>query len=266
MLLAVNVGNTQIKLALYRGRGRVANWTIATDRDRTADEYAMLWQQLCRHASVDFPDIRAVAIASVVPPLAATFRQLCQTYLGCTPLEVGPGIRTGMRILYDNPPEVGADRIANAIAAYAAYGGPTIIVDFGTATTFTAVSPDGDFLGGAICPGIGISLDALVQHAAQLRKVEIIRPPSIIARNTIAAIQSGVLYGFAGQVDGMVGRMRQELGGRATVVATGGYAALIASETPSIAHVDPLLALDGLRILSERNASPEGAGEAGGRV
>ena len=258
MLLAVNVGNTRIKLALYRGRALMANWVIATVRDRTTDEYAMLWRQLCRHAGYAFEDITGVAIASVVPQLAATLRQLCRTYLGRVPLEVGPGIRTGMRVLYENPREVGADRIANAIAAYAAYKGPAIVVDFGTAMTFTVVSADGDFLGGAIAPGVDISMDALALHAAQLRKVEITRPPSVIARTTVAAIQSGVLFGFAGQVDGMVERMQRELGGQAAVVATGGAAEMIAPETRSIAHVDPLLGLEGLRILYERNAPVEG--------
>ena len=267
MLLAVNVGNTHIKLALFQNHTLVASWVIATDRDRTADEYAMLWRQLCRNEGYDFANITGVAISCVVPPLTAPLRHLCRRYLQLTPLEVGPGIRTGMRILYDNPREVGADRIACAIAAYARHGGPTIVVDFGTATTFTAVSADGDFLGGAIAPGIGVSVDALALHAAQLRKVEITRPPSVIARATVAAMQSGILFGFAGQVDGVVQRMQQELGGRSTVVATGGFAELIAPEARSITHVNPLLALEGLRILFERNAAAaEMAGEEARRV
>ncbi len=256
MLLAVNANNTNIKLALYRDRAQVASWRIATASDRTADEYAMLWQQLLRFQGYDFRDITGVAISCVVPPLVETLRRLCRDYLRVAPLEVGPGIRTGMRILYDDPRDVGADRIANAIAVYERYGGPAIVVDLGTATTLSVVSAEGDFLGGAIAPGVGISVDALVSHAAQLRKVELLRPPQVIARNTVAAMQSGILYGFLGLVDGIVERMQRELGTRATVVATGGYAELVGSECRCVDHIDPNLTLDGLRILYERNATP----------
>lgn len=259
MLLALNVNNTNIKLALYRGRSRLVSWRIATERQRTADEYAMLWEQLFAHHGFRFDEVTGVAISCVVPALVDPLRQLCRQYLHLAPLEVGPGIRTGMRILYDNPREVGADRIANAIAAYAEYGGPTIVVDFGTATTLTAVSAEGDFLGGAIAPGIGISVDALAVHADQLRHVELAHPTSVIGRNTIAAMQSGIIYGFAGQVDGLVERMRRDLGEQTTVVATGGFAELIAPVARSIAHVDPFLTLEGLRILYERNTASEAA-------
>ena len=266
MLLAVDVGNTLIKLALYRGATRVAHWSMATDRGRTADEYAMLWRQFLEFGGYRFADVSAVAVACVVPQLAETLRRLCRDYLGQTPLEVGPGIRTGMRILYDNPREVGADRIANAVAAYARYGGPVIVVALGTATVFTVVSKDGEFLGGAIAPGIGISVEALVQHAAQLRKVELVRPSQVIARNTVAAMQSGVLYGVIGQVEGIIARMRAELGAPATVVATGGYAELVGAACRCVDHVDPLLSLEGLRILHERNSVAPGAGEARAEV
>jgi type III pantothenate kinase len=261
MLLVANVGNTHIRLALYRADTMITHWLTATERRRTADEYAMLWLQFLRSRGYDLADISGAAFACVVPQLVETLRRLCRDYLHIIPVEVGPGIRTGMRILYDNPREVGADRVANAIAAYARYGGPSIVVDFGTATHFTVVSGDGDFLGGAIAPGIGISVDALAEHAAQLRKVELVRPPQVIARNTVAAMQSGILYGFVGQVDGIIDRMREELGGRATVVATGGFAELIGPECRSVDHLDPLLTLEGLRMLYHRNTAPGGAGE-----
>ncbi len=256
MLLAVNANNTNIKLALYRDRAQVAAWRIATVSDRTADEYAILWQQLLASKGYRFADVTGVAVACVVPPLVETLRRLSAEYLHLTPIEVGPGIRTGMRVLYDDPREVGADRIANAIAAYERFGGPAIVVDLGTATTFTVVSAEGDFIGGAIAAGIGTSVDALVTHAAQLRKIELTRPPRVIARNTITAMQSGIIYGFTDLVDGLIDRMRRELGGTATVVATGGFAELIAPECRCVDHIDPLLPLEGLRILYERNTVP----------
>lgn len=258
MLLTVNANNTNIKMALYRDRAQVFSWRIATVSDRTADEYAMLWQQLLASQGYRFPDVTGVAVACVVPPLVETLRRLCREYLHLAPVEVGPGIRTGMRILYDDPKDVGADRIANAIAVYERFGGPAIVVDLGTATTFSVVSAEGDFVGGAIAAGIGISVDALVSHAAQLRKVELTRPPQVIARNTVAAMQSGIFHGFTGLVDGIVERMREELGGRATVVATGGFAELIGSECRCVDHVDPLLTLEGLRIIYERNTVQSG--------
>jgi type III pantothenate kinase len=260
MLLAVDVGNTLIKLALYRDDVRIAHWYTATDRERTADEYAMLWRQFLEFRGHGFADVSGVVVACVVPSLAETLRELSREYLHRTPLEVGPGIRTGMRILYENPREVGADRIVNAIAAYARFGGPVIVVALGTATVFTVVSSEGDFVGGAIAPGVGISVDALVRHAAQLRKVELVRPPQVIARSTVTAMQAGVLYGVVGQIEGIVGRMQQELGARATVVATGGFAELIGAECRCVDHVDPLLALDGLRLLYELNSGQERSG------
>lgn len=257
MLLALNVNNTNIKAALYaepeRDGAPLVHWRIATDPQRTEDEYGMLLAALFSHHGLRLRDVRHVAVACVVPPLVDTMERLSERYFGCSPLMVGPGIRTGMRILYENPREVGADRICNAVAAYARYGGPSIVVDLGTATTFTAVSSEGDFLGGAIAPGIGISADALVEHAAQLRRVELVRPKSIIGRSTVTAMQAGILWGAVGLVEGIVARMKAELGGKATVIATGGWAEFVLQEATCIDHHDPLLTLEGLRLLYLRN-------------
>lgn len=256
MLLVLNINNTNIKIGIYRGAEFVLHWRIATDRDKTDDEYAMVLRNLFQYAGVEFAQISSVAISSVVPPLADVFDRLCRRYFSVSPLMVGPGIKTGMRILYENPKEVGADRICNAIAAFERYGGPVIVVDFGTATTFTAVSAEGEFLGGAIAPGIGISVDALAEHTAQLPRVELIKPKSVVGRSTVTAMQSGIIYGFVGQVEEIIRRMRQELGGRAITVATGGWAELIVGECRCFDHHDPLLALEGLRIIHERNRQP----------
>jgi len=253
MLLALNVNNTQIKIGGYEGSELKAHWRIATDLNKTDDEYAMTVHALLKYARLDVAQIDAAAISSVVPPLTEVFERLCQRYFGVTPLVVGPGVRTGMRILYENPKEVGADRICNAIAVYQKYGGPAIVADFGTATTFTAVSAEGDFLGGAIAPGIGISVDALVEHTAQLPRVELGKPKSVIGRSTVTAMQAGILYGFVGQVDEIVRRMRAELGGHATTIATGGWAELIVDECRCFDALDPLLTLEGLRIIHDRN-------------
>lgn len=255
MLFALNVNNTQIKVGVYEGSELKAHWRIATDLDKTDDEYAMILRSLLEYARQDVMRFDSAAISSVVPPLTDVFERLCERYFGVTPLVVGPGVRTGMRILYENPKEVGADRICNAIAVYEKYGGPAIVVDFGTATTFSAVSADGDFLGGAIAPGIGISVDALVEHTAQLPRVEFSKPKSVIGRSTVTAMQAGILYGFVGQVDEIVRRMRAELGGRATTTATGGWAELIVDECRCFDHLDPLLTLEGLRIIHDRNRS-----------
>lgn len=253
MLLAININNTKVKFGAYRDSELVVDWRIATDRDKTDDEYAMVLRGLFQSAGLEFTQIDAVAISCVVPPLTDVFERMCRRYFGVSPLMVGPGIRTGMRILYENPKEVGADRICNAIAVYDKYGGPAIVVDFGTATTFTAVSAEGDFLGGAIAPGIGISVDALAEHTAQLPRVELVKPKTVIGRSTISAMQSGIIYGFVGQVEELISRTRQELGGRAVTVATGGWAELIVGECRSFDHLDPMLTLEGLRIIHERN-------------
>ncbi len=260
MLLAINVNNTQIKVGGYNGAELIVHWRIATDLDKTDDEYAMILRGLFQYAGLEFSSVESAAISSVVPPLTDVFERLCRRYFGVTPLVVGPGVRTGMRILYENPKEVGADRICNAIAVTAKYGGPAIVVDFGTATTFTAVSAEGDFLGGAIAPGIGISVDALAEHTAQLPRVELTKPKAVIARSTVSAMQAGIIYGFVGQVEEIVRRMRAELGGRVVTVATGGWAELIVDECRCFDHLDPLLTLEGLRIIHERNrTAPEEA-------
>lgn len=253
MLLVLNINNTSIKIGIYRGADLSMHWRIATDRDKTDDEYAMILRSLFHYAGMEFAQVESVAISCVVPPLTDVFERLCRQYFGVVPLMVGPGIRTGMRIMYENPKEVGADRICNAIAVYEKYGGPAIVVDFGTATTFTVVSAAGDFLGGAIAPGIGVSVDALSEHAAQLPHVELLKPRSVIGRSTVSAMQSGIIYGFVGQVEEIILRMRQELGGRAVAVATGGWSELIVSECRCFDHYDPFLTLEGLRIIHERN-------------
>jgi len=256
MLLAIDVGNSNLKLALYRNGGLlVAHWRVEADPKRTCDEYAMLWNQLFKSREQEFSSVTGVVIACVVPSLMDPLRQLCRDYLHVIPLEIGPGIRTDMRILYEDPRELGADRIASAIALYNRYGGPAIAVDLGTATKFNVVSAKGDFLGGAIAPGIGISINALAEQAAQLRRIELVGFPPIIARTTTTAMQSGILYGYAAQVDGFVERTREELGVQATAVATGGFGELIASVARSINHMDPLLTLEGLRLLYERNTA-----------
>ncbi|MGB9662047.1 MAG: type III pantothenate kinase [Moorellaceae bacterium] len=253
MLLAIDVGNTNIVCGVYQGKELVCHWRMATDRQKTAEEYALLWNQFLLFHGLKPQDIQAVVLASVVPPLTGTLIATAQQLFKVEPLVVGPGIKTGMPIRFDNPREVGADRIVNGVAAYELYGGPAIVVDFGTATTFDAISAMGEYLGGAIAPGIGISTEALFYHAAKLPRVELVRPRSVIGKNTVACMQAGIMYGFIGQVEGIVHRMKMELGAEALVVATGGLAGLIAPETEAIDKVDPWLTLEGLRIVYERN-------------
>ena len=257
MLLAIDVGNTQTLIGLY-GVGSaelVDHWRISTNAERTSDEYALVVQEFLGFHGFSFADdIGGVALSSVVPRVTAALREMTMKYFCFAALVVGPGIRTGMPIRYDDPKEVGADRIANAVGAFDLFGGPTVVVDFGTATTFDAISDKGEYMGGAIVPGIEISLDALFEKAAGLRRVELIAPRNVIGRSTAESIQSGAIYGFAAQVDGIVERLEVELG-TSSVVATGGLANLIAPHSRKIAHHEPWLTLHGLRLIYERNAS-----------
>ena len=246
-LLAIDVGNTQVLLALFEGGDIVDHWRLATNAERTSDEYAVLVRQFIGECQVD-----GIAMSSVVPRATAALRSMATRYFKTDPVVVEPGTRTGMPILIDNPREVGADRIVNAIGAYDLYGGPTVVVDFGTATTLDAVSAKGEYLGGAILPGIEISMDALFARADRLWRVELVEPRSVIGKSTTEALQSGAIYGFAGQVDGICRRMQDELG-ESSVVATGGLSGLISRFSATIQHIDPWLTLHGLRLVYERN-------------
>jgi len=253
LLLAVDVGNTNVTFALFEGEKLAADWRVSSHRERTPDEMAVELSQLFSLRGYELKVVDGVVIASVVPNLNPALVEASRRYLKCEPVMVGPGVKTSVRIRYDNPKDVGADRIANALAAYSKYGGPVVVIDFGTAVTYDAINSEGDYLGGAIAPGIEISLDALVSNTAMLRRVEPVAPDSVIGRNTVASIQSGLVWGFVAQVEGMVGRMVGELGGSARVVATGGQAALVAGLTHVIEVTDPLLTLEGLRLIYLQN-------------
>ncbi|MDJ0785847.1 MAG: type III pantothenate kinase [Myxococcota bacterium] len=257
LLLAIDVGNTNVSLGVFdygEGEGNlVEHWRLSSRREQTSDELGIALRALFGSAETEVSKARHVILSSVVPPLAPIWERVCQKLFGAPPVVVGPGIKTGMPIRYENPREVGADRIVNSVAAYELVGGPVIAVDFGTATTFDCVSKAGEYLGGSIFPGVHVSMEALFDRASMLHRVEILRPRSVIGRTTTQSLQSGLLFGYAGLVDSMVARIREELGRDARVIATGGLAQRIASETETIERVEPFLTLEGLRILFEKN-------------
>jgi type III pantothenate kinase len=253
MLLAVDVGNTQTVYGLYDGERLAEHWRVTTEAERTGDELGVLVGRLLELRDVGFEDISGVCLSSTVPPLVRAYEEFAREYVEATLLVLGPGTRTGIPISYDDPREVGPDRIANAVAARERYGAPCIVVDFGTSTNFDIVAAGGEYVGGVLAPGIEVSMEALFARAARLVKVDFTPPPSVIGKTTVAGLQSGLVYGFAGQVDGIVKRIRGEIGDSAPVVATGGLAELIAPHAETIDKVDPLLTLEGLRLVWDLN-------------
>jgi type III pantothenate kinase len=263
MLLVLDVGNTNTVLGVFEATsaepggaryGRlIANWRVSTTKTQTVDEYGVLFRNLFAMNDLEVGSVQGTVISSVVPPLDSTLREVCERYFHSRPLFIEPGVKTGMPVHYDNPAEVGADRIVNGVAAFEKFGGPCIVVDFGTATTFDVVSKKGEYLGGVITPGIGVSADALFERTARLPRVDIRKPPRVLATNTVNSVQSGLYYGYLGLIDGILERLITELGDNVTVVATGGLAALMGGGSKYIREIDDLLTLEGLRIIYERN-------------
>ena len=254
MLLVIDVGNTNVVLGAYRGKELVDFWRIGTDKEKTSDEYSVLIDQLFNYKGLDRRKVKDVIISSVVPDIMHSLENTVLKLFGVNPLVVGPGVKTGMNVKYDNPRQVGADRIVNAVAAYEKFNGPLIVIDFGTATTFCAISSKGEYLGGTIAPGIKIASEALFQRASKLPRVELIKPGKTICKNTVSSMQSGIIYGYVGLVEQIVKKMKREFKSNGVkVIATGGLATLIDSETECIDKIDKFLTLEGLRIIFERN-------------
>lgn len=253
MILVMDVGNTNIVLGVYGEERLLHHWRLETDRNKTEDEFGMQIKMLLNDVGLKFEEIDGIIMSSVVPPIMFSLERMCQKYFQLKPLVVGPGVKTGLNIKYENPREVGADRIVNAVAAIHEYGAPLVIVDFGTATTYCYIDEREQYMGGAIAPGIGISTEALYNRASKLPRIEIARPPSIVGKNTVSAMQAGIVYGYIGQVEGIIARMKAQSKGTPTVIATGGMASLIAAESPAVDHVDPFLTLKGLYLIYKRN-------------